>query len=834
MAIPTSTRFRIRPWRRPLLIGVLVCAGVWGTTWNPRSAAAQAWVGIPPRSNAATASSMMASGKRDPNAQMLVQAGEIRYDYRSERVLAVGQVQIHYSGSALEADSVTYDQRAKRLYAEGNVRLTEADGKVITAQRLELSEDFRDGFVDSLHVETSDKLRMAAARADVRSKDGEERLTVFQSGVYTACEPCKSDPTRPPKWQIKAARIIHDEGEKTIYFEDARFELLGVPIAYFPYFWAPDPTVKRKTGFLAPRVLYSRYYGTAFQAPFFWNLAPNYDITFAPMYTTRQGPLALAEWRHRVMDGAYSIRASGIFQQDRSAIQKLAGVGSAGDRDFRGAIETKGDFRLSRNWFWGWDASLFTDNAYAPQYKVTKQGSEAISQAYLFGRGANSYFDARAISIYGLSPIDIQRQLPFLHPLIDYKYKFDHPVFGGELTYNVNLTSLSRQQADYDPISSAVAAGPLFSDGRNVCDSADPAAVKTRANCILRGIAGNYTRLSAETQWRRSFIDSFGQIFTPFLYARADVAAVAINPDASTGNFINTNTTGPARVTPAIGLDYRYPFISVHSWGTQTIEPRVQVIARPNEGQIGRFPNEDSQSLLFDDANLFSISKFSGWDRVEGGTRANVALQYSAHFNDAGYLNALFGQSYQLFGRNSYGVPDMANTGMLSGLETPRSDYVGRVTYQPNKVYMLTSRFRFDEQTFATRRLELEGRLTFDRWSTSLTYGKYDSQPLIGMLLPREGIAPTASLKLTPNVSLLASALYSIDSARLNTATFGLGYVDECISLNLLYTTSYGYRGDIVPSSLFMVQLNLRTLGGTAFSQQVGGPGNSGSTFGMF
>src|SRR5690606_7039365 len=101
-------------------------------------------------------------------------------------------------GSVLEADTVTYDQRTKRLYAEGNVRLTEADGKIINAERLELDENFRDGFVDSLHVETSDKTRMAAVRADVHPKDGDKRLTVFQSGVYTACEPCKDDPQRPP------------------------------------------------------------------------------------------------------------------------------------------------------------------------------------------------------------------------------------------------------------------------------------------------------------------------------------------------------------------------------------------------------------------------------------------------------------------------------------------------------------------------------------------------------------------------------------------------------------------------------------------------------------
>ncbi len=83
----------------------------------------------------------------------------------------------------------------------------------------------------------------------------------------------------------------------------------------------------------------------------------------------------------------------------------------------------------------------------------------------------------------------------------------------------------------------------------------------------------------------------------------------------------------------------------------------------------------------------------------------------------------------------------MANTGLSSGLETKQSDYVARMTFQPNKNYAFLSRFRFDEQNFDVRRMELEGKVTFDRWSAGLTYGNYDAQPIIGMLLPREGLA---------------------------------------------------------------------------------------------
>ena len=196
------------------------------------------------------------------NAPMLVQATEIRYDYTNNTVAAVGNVQIYYGGATIEADQVIYDQKTKRLRAQGNVRLTEPDGKITYGQVIDLTDDYRDGFVNSLRLETPDDTRFAAARAD-RAKGN---YTVLQNGVYTACEPCKDDPKKPPLWQVQAARIIHDEGEKMLYFEDARIEFFGVPLAYVPFMSAPDPTVKRKSGFLFPTLSDTSQYGFGIRA----------------------------------------------------------------------------------------------------------------------------------------------------------------------------------------------------------------------------------------------------------------------------------------------------------------------------------------------------------------------------------------------------------------------------------------------------------------------------------------------------------------------------------------------------------------------------------------
>ena len=301
---------------------------------------------------------------------------------------------------------------------------------------------------------------------------------------------------------------------------------------------------------------------------------------------------------------------------------------------------------------------------------------------------------------------------------------------------------------------------------------------------------------------------------------RADIAALSVKNETGVSNFLPTGDSTVGRVMPTVGLEYRYPFISVQSWGTQTIEPIAQLIVRPNETQIGKLPNEDAQSLIFDDSNLFSVNKFSGWDRIEGGTRLNAGMQYTAQFNSAGFVNVLFGQSYQLFGQNSFAIADTVNTGLSSGLAKPRSDYVARVAYQPDNIYTFISRFLLDEDTFRIRRVEVEGRANFDRWQFTALYGNYDAQPEIGFLERRQGVTGQVTFKFTQNWSVLAlGALRSRGAAR-STSTASASAISTIASpfrstTSPTITTAARRR----PITRSCWSINLRTIGGSSFSQ---------------
>lgn len=742
------------------------------------------------------------------DGQMLVQATEVDYDYNNQRVSAVGNVQMFYNGTSIEADKVIYDQKTKRLHAEGNIRLTDAEGKVTYANIMDLSDDYRDGFVDSLRVDSADATRMAATRADRSSGN----YTVFENGVYTACAPCKDDPKKPPLWQVKGARIIHDQTDKMLYFENAQLEFFGVPMAYLPYFSTPDPTVKRKTGFLMPGFSTVTNYGYGVETPFYWAIAPDYDATINPRFTTRQGVLFQGEFRQRLMDGAYQIRAYGIDQLDPGAY-----VGQPGDRQFRGGVESKGQFALNDKWTWGWDAVALSDYTFMTDYRLSQYrdtlGSflslptEAISQLYLTGVGSRSFFDAR--TIYYLSYSGNQTYVPVVHPVVDYSNVLNSPIFGGEFSYKTNFTSLTRTTAAFDPISTLA-----NTSGLCLTVSADPLA-RTPGNCLLRGMPGTYTRFSAEAQWRKSFTDPIGQIWTPFAILRADAINASISNQPGVSNFLPVGDTNALRVMPTVGLEYRYPFINVQPWGTTTIEPIAQVIIRPNETYAGKLPNEDAQSLVFDASNLFSVDKFSGYDRVEGGGRANVGVQATTQFDRGGSVNVLFGQSYQLFGMNSFAVADVTNTGVDSGLQNTRSDYVARVNYSPNRTYTFSVRTRVDEATLNVNRFEAEGRAAFDRWSVSLMYGNYAAQPQLGYLTRREGILGTASVKVASNWVVSGGARWDLEANKINQYIIGAGYVDDCFILAANYVTSYDYSNGLTAPVLghsFMFQIGLRTI----------------------
>ncbi len=775
----------------------------------------------------------------DPTARMLLEADELIYDLDNDLVSAAGKVDIYYRGYTVEADRVDYDQKTGRVYARGNVKVTAPDKNVIYADTVELTEEFRDGFVEELTLVTTDETRFAASSAE----RFDENVTVFNTGVYTACEPCREKPEKPPFWQIKAKKIIHNQQEQTVYYEDASFELFGMPIAYLPFFSHPDPTVKQRSGFLRPNFIYDKNLGYALEIPYYFALAPDYDLTVSATTYTIQGPLGEFEWRQRFEKGEYQVRGAAIYQQDPEEFDP----GSSDDRNFRGVLQTDGQFEINSFWKWGWKGTLLSDETFMRTYDLTNS-NETRDQIYLTGQSARNWFDARIMhyQVYR-DPYSFSNETqPIIHPVVDYNYIFDQSVLGGRLSLDANVLSLTRDQAEFLPTIANNAGGcPLgyLNNTNRINNLDDPKAVANvpsilaranTGNCELIATPGSSTRLVSEARWDRSITDNFGQVFTPFVTLRGDVYAIDVTDPYVSAGYTNTSVinqfagTGDDTVIrgmAAAGVEYRYPILVSNSWGYQIIEPIAQIIARPDADDNGIIPNNDALSLVFDDTNLFQIDKFSGYDQMEGGTRANVGIRYNAQTESGIRVGGVFGQSYHLAGENPF------PTG--TGLETDRSDYVAALYFSPISSIEISNRIRLDESDFDSRRYDLEVAGSYGAITSSVIYSNIASDPQQGIEDDREEIQGLAKLRLDENWSVWAGGRYEISgtpetsnstlhSPQWISNSFGFGYQNECVTIAIAYQRRYVRDYDLEPDERITFKFSLRTLTEGQFSQSIG------------
>ncbi len=760
----------------------------------------------------------------DSDEPLLLEADTLVYDNDSQTVTAVGGVQIDYGGNRLVAQRVIYDRRTRRLVARGDVEIVDDEGTRVFSDEIDVTDDFRDGFVNALRVETADKTYFAA--------ESGERVagvrTTFNNGVYTACAPCEDKPDRPQLWRIKAQKIIWNGETKTVRFERARFEFFGFPLASLPAFEIADPTVKRKSGFLFPRFAYDSNLGFGVGVPYYFALSPTYDLTVTGTGFTEQGFLGEAEWRQRFDNGEYSLKIAGIHQLSPDEFDSDEVDSTVTNR---GMIGTKGEFRINPMWTFGWDVMVQSDEDFAHIYEIA--GYEQYyrdNQIYLEGLNGQNYFDLRfyKFDVQETTLPDkltaLDNKQPWVLPSFDYSKTFDEPVAGGELSLDVNSQVIYRENLHVSPANALMP--PRYDEAEAV-----------------RGIEGTSARLTAATEWKRNMVMPGGLMVTPVLAARGDaigldasansVAAIDSTAGFLTGADYSYNGDAYDAVTADVrsayyramataGLEARWPILFSTSSASHVLEPVAQLFVRPNApyGSSIGIPNEDAQSLVFDATTLFDRDKFSGYDRIEGGTRANLGLRYSGSFANGWTANALFGQSYHLAGDNPYDSPDLVSVGAFSGLETDVSDFVGMIGFASPELLSVSLGGRFDEETFEVRRSEVAADLDFDPVMLGATYAYIQAQPLYGLPDDRREVGGRIALQLNENWRAYGGATYDLVSETLSRSSIGFAYDDECFTYAMTFQRTVTTQTKEESTSIGF-NISLRTIGdfGTGTTQ---------------
>lgn len=729
----------------------------------------------------------------DKNAPIVFQADEVEYDDKLALTIARGHVEISQSGQVLLADTVTYNQRTDTVTASGHVSLLQPTGEVIFSDFMELRDSMNNAFAENVRMLMLDRSRLAANAA--RRING-NRLELTR-GVYSPCDLCKKDPTKPPAWQMKAREISDDKELKLIEFRDATIEVDGLPVFYTPYLSEPEPGVKRASGFLSPTFGNSSSIGFHFSLPYYWVIDQDKDLTVDPRFTSRGGPLLASEYRQRFGDGVFdalgSLNYSNVGQN---------GITTLHDQ-VRGHINASGVWDIDPTYRTGFQAQRASDQTYLLRFGFGNPLLNAlISRAYLEGFDGRNATDVNAYLFQPLTPGLGDSTQPIVLPVANRDWQSEPGVWGGLLRANANVLN------------------------------------------IVREVGTQTRRLSLGGGYERSFLDGIGGEYKFTATVRGDAYSVSdlspkSNPDLPS-EFFPVNGAAPlkkisynfetGRVFPQVGLTWDYPLVHRGEALTETIAPVVGVYAGPAGGNQGRIPNEDSLGFEFQASHLFRPDRLAGYDILDTGQRVDYGLKGGVYDSDGGSYRFLVGQSLRAQ-ENTYLQPS-------SGAEQRLSDVVGRVVLQPSSYLDMIYRFRFDKSSLSNRTQEVGVAVGPQSLRLGANFLLIPAQqlsdvvtnPISGQTIvygKREQLTLSATAKLTRYWSLTASETVNLtNSSNLINgivtpqssnqslySTLAAVYQDECMAFIGSITQSGIRNGDVTQGVSVMFSVVFKNLG---------------------
>jgi LPS-assembly protein len=691
-----------------------------------------------------TTASAQTKGGGLPGDPVLFKADELRHERKLGVVIAKGNVEITQNERILRADTVNYNQKTDTLKATGNVVLVEPTGEVLFADYAELTGDFKEGVIQNLRILMSDNARVAA----VGGRRSNGNVTEMSKVVYSPCRTC-AKPGGPPIWQLKAVRVIHDKSAQTIEYRDAFMEFFGVPILYTPYLSHADPTVKRKSGFLTPRYGSDSQLGVILEAPYYFAIAPDKDLTVRPIITTDEGPVLAGQYRQRFANGRFDFEGSGTKGSDET-----------GEKVVRGHIFSKARFDLTDTWRAGADIEFASDDTYLRRYGF-RSPDTLTNHLFVEGFRGQNYGAAEAYYWRGQAADDDTGETPIVAPLLTYSALGQPGRGGGRWTLDTSLLALTRTSG---------------TDSRRIS--------------VLGG-------------WELPHIAPTGEVYRLYASIQGDAYFVDdVQPDGSVAGTSLSGFTG--RLFPRIGLDWRYPFARTSGGSTQVIEPVAGIMLSPNGGNPDKIPNEDSQDLEFDDTNLLSRNRFTGLDRVEGGQRVYYGLQMG-WFGRAGSSTAFIGQSVRARRDSTFGND--------TGLEDNFSDVVGRVTIKPDFPINAQYRFRLDKDDLSPRRNEVFASIGPKAFNVNASYSFFDQGTGSGEFTDREELTTGFRSQITDEWAVSASTRRDLvlnESLRHN---FSVEYVCDCFKMSIDFTRTFTQDRDVRPTETVFIRLSFKNLG---------------------
>ncbi|MEL7260729.1 MAG: LPS assembly protein LptD [Pseudomonadota bacterium] len=657
------------------------------------------------------------------------------------RLIARGNVEAFQGQTRLTAQAIEYNAETETLTITGPMTIDNGEGAVILASQAALSRDLQDGLLTGARLVLDEQLQLAA----VQMNRVGGRYTQLYKTAATSCRVCAEDP-RPPLWQIRAKRVVHDELERQLYFDEALLYWRNTPIFYLPRLRMPDPTLDRSSGFLFPEIRSSTLLGTGIAVPYFITLGENRDLTLTPYISNQTRTL---EFRYRQ-----------AFRRGRIVFEGALSRDDLQPEDQRGYLFGVGEFELGRDFRLQFDVEITSDDAYLADYGYSDK-DRLDSEVRLSRTRRDAYIQLSYINVKTLRDDENDDFLPSDIVEAIYERRFFPRAVGGEFRIAATARTHLRQSSD-----------PGDSDGDGVADGRD------------------VSRVNVEADWLRTDILGGVQV-TSQLGLAAD--AFDITEDA-------TFDGSDSELSPRAAVTLRYPMVRHDPSGvTQVIEPMVQLAWVGGDGLD--IPNEESTFVEFDEGNLLSLSRFPAPDRRERGFAAAIGATWARFDPDGWSANLTIGQVIRQDSQEDFTLS--------SGLTGTQSDYLLAGQLKFDGGLAITGRGLFDDQ-FDVAKAEFRGSWRNTRLDIGSSYVWIDEDMDEDRPDPISEISFDGSYRIDQFWTADLDWRYDLTEGRAATARAGIAYSNECVRVAASVTRRFADSTTVEPSTNLGFTVSLR------------------------
>ncbi len=685
----------------------------------------------------------MAQGERQAQAQptpAILVADKVFLEGKT-RLIAEGNVEALQDGTRIKASRIAYDRETDRLTIDGPVTITQGEDRLVLADSAEMDAGFRNGLLRGARMVLNQQVQLAAYQ--LNRVNG--RYSQLYKTAVTSCRVCNAN--EPPLWQIRARKVIHDQVERQLYFEDAQVRVMDVPIFYLPRLRLPDPTLDRATGFLIPSLKGNSRLGTGIRIPYFIKLGDHRDLTVAPFISGNTRTLDL---RYRQAFRRGRIEFEGAVSNDTIFPNSRAYLFG------RGQFDLKRDFKL------GFGLELVSDKSYLIDYGYSDK-DRLRSDITLSRVRRDEYMSGALVHYHSLRVGEDASTLPTFIGDFAYERRFFPSALGGELRFSggahthFRYSTLPTDGPDTDTIV----------DGRDV------------------------TRLGVEATWRRNWTLAGGiraRVLAGFAADRFITADDATRPRHA------------ARITPMAAVTLRWPWQKITPTGaTHVIEPVVQF--GWTGGKRLSVANDESTRVEFDEGNLLSLSRFPAPDRRERGAVTAYGLNWSRVAPGGWQSDLTLGQVTRARADNAFSP--------TSGLRGTTSDLLVAGQVKSAQGLSLTGRALFDARLDLSKGEARAGyqtpRLALGASYVWLGPDAFEDRPNTVSEWSLDGL-----YRLGRHWSSRANVRYDVVSNKTAEAGVGLIYRNECVEIDLSLSRRFTSSVILTPSTDFSFTVGIK------------------------